>query len=258
MFIMNTLPMAKGLFTRFMDGNVRPGSSSLLDYGLIDSDHVGNVTSFIIDEQARFDAGSDHALLECEIILSSTPHINWSLQNVMNYNYNNNSDFKEYRENLDNNLSSVSLSKFSDYSSSDMLSHLTNGYNVSAKKAFGLKIKKRKKGLSLPADIVNKIQAKNQLSRSLQAASSHLDPHDLQNLQHDLDAKKQEIRDCISNYRIKKRQSLRSKLLRADPSRKRFWRFLKSQIKGAGQISALYKVRSIFCHLTFDEFQARN
>ena len=87
MFIMNTLPMTKGLFTRFMDGNIRPGSASLLDYGLIDSDHVGNVTSFIINEQARFDAGSDHALLECEIILSSTPHINWSLQNVLNYNY---------------------------------------------------------------------------------------------------------------------------------------------------------------------------
>ena len=95
MFIMNTLPMAKGLFTRFMDGKGQLGTSSLLDYGLIDSDHVSNVTSFVIDEQARFDAGSDHALIECEIILSSTPHINWSVQNVLNYNFSDKSDFTE-------------------------------------------------------------------------------------------------------------------------------------------------------------------
>ena len=243
MFIMNTLPMAKGLFTRFMDGNLGPGSSSILDYGLIDSDHVGNVTSFIIDEQARFDAGSDHALLEWEIILSSTPHINWSLQNVLNYNYDNKSDFTEYQDNLDNHFSTIPLSRFSEVNSSDMLSHLTEGYNTSAKKAFGLKVKKRKKKLSLPKEIVDKIQAKNRLARTLHAASFQLNSQDVHNLQLDLDAQKQEIRDCISDLKIRKRQRLRSKLLRADPSRKRFWRFLKSQIKGAGQISALYKVR---------------
>ena len=34
----------------------RPGSESLLDYGLIDNDHVGTVSSFVIDEQAAIDA----------------------------------------------------------------------------------------------------------------------------------------------------------------------------------------------------------
>ena len=61
--IINTLPLARGLFTRFMDSGPSAGSKSLLDYGLIDSDHVNTVTSFIIDEEARFGCGSDHALL---------------------------------------------------------------------------------------------------------------------------------------------------------------------------------------------------
>ena len=36
--IINTLPIARGLFTRFMDSSGRPGSKSLLDYGLVDND----------------------------------------------------------------------------------------------------------------------------------------------------------------------------------------------------------------------------
>ena len=92
-------------------------------------------------------------------------------------------------------------------SSSEMLLHLTEGYNTSAKKAFGLKVKKRKKGLSLPKEIVDKIQAKNRLSRALHAAPFHQNSQEIRNLQLDLDAQKQEIRDCISDYKIRKRQS---------------------------------------------------
>ena len=61
--IINTLPQSRGLFTRFMDNTNKPGTKSLLDYGLIDHDHVNTVTSFVIDENARYEAGSDHALL---------------------------------------------------------------------------------------------------------------------------------------------------------------------------------------------------
>ena len=43
MVIINTLPISKGVFTRFMDSSGRHGSRSLLDYGLIDSDHVNTM-----------------------------------------------------------------------------------------------------------------------------------------------------------------------------------------------------------------------
>ena len=61
--IINNLPQSRGLFTRFMDNTNKPGTKSLLDYRLIDPDHVNTVTSFVIDENARYEAGSDHALL---------------------------------------------------------------------------------------------------------------------------------------------------------------------------------------------------
>ena len=60
MIIINTLPLSKEVFTRFMDNSGHPGTRSLLDYGLIDGDHSNTVTSFVIDEQARYAMGSDH------------------------------------------------------------------------------------------------------------------------------------------------------------------------------------------------------
>ena len=47
------------------------------------------------------------------------------------------------------------------------------------------------------------------------------------------------IRDRVSDFKLQKRNRLRSKLLKSDPTRRRFWRFLKSQIKSAGNITAL-------------------
>ena len=51
---------------------------------------------------------------------------------------------------------------------------------------------------------------------------------------------KDDIRDAIATIKLKRRHTLRSKSLRADASRRKFWRFLKSQIKSAGAITATY------------------
>ena len=60
-------------------------------------------------------------------------------------------------------------------------------------------------------------------------------------LQELLAARKQEIKDSLANYKLQRRTNLRSKLLLADSNRKKFWKFLKSQIRSAGQITALTK-----------------
>ena len=56
LMIINTLPVAKGVFTRFLDSSGRPGTRSLLDYGLIDHDKSNTVTSFVIDGVVGLDA----------------------------------------------------------------------------------------------------------------------------------------------------------------------------------------------------------
>ena len=165
--IMNTLPLAKGLFTRFVDSGPSAGSKSLLDYGLIDSDHVNTVTSFIIDEEARFGCGSDHALLECCIELGASPSVHWAYSEAVHYNINTSTDFTKYKDSLDVAMSSIPLHIFSKLSVQDMLPHISENVNKSARDNIGIKVKKTRRGRKLPPQVVKTIRSKNILSKQL-------------------------------------------------------------------------------------------
>ena len=241
LLIINTLPVAKGLFTRFMDSSGRTCSKSLLDYGLIDHDKANTVTSFVIDEDARFESGSDHAVLECTIEFSEVPRVRWAIQEPLHYDIRDNSNYKDYQDALDDIVASVPFSEFSKHPSSQMLSHVSESINSAAKKSFGLKVAKKRRGRKLPGTVLGLIKEKNKVARSLRDLPPDvLQPH-YQQLKNQLDTLKIEIRDSISRFKLQRRSNLRSKLLLADPTRKKFWRFLKGQIRSAGQVSALSK-----------------
>ena len=55
-----------------------------------------------------------------------------------------------------------------------------------------------------------------------------------------LECLKCDIRGEIAGVKLRRRHHIRSKILKADPNRKKFWRFLKSQVKSAGNITAAY------------------
>ena len=180
MVIINTLPICKGVFTRFMDGSGRPGTKSVLDYGLVSSDHVHTFTSFVIDEEARFDAGSDHALLEVEITFGEKKHIQWSFQDAINYNFKQSSKYDDYQHNLDQQVASIPLSQFLHLPPEEMLAHVRETINDSGKKSFGVKVKKKKAGRKLPRNIIELIKAKNATSRFLQQAHAEFNILDIQ------------------------------------------------------------------------------
>ena len=237
MIIINTLPIAKGLFTRFMDNSGRPGTRSLLDYGLIDGDHSNTVTSFVIDEEARYAAGSDHALLECDVEFGARPKVTWSFQEILQYNINEKTDFTKYQNTLDTLASSIRLETFSTMSAEQMLPHITETLTNSAMTSFGLKTKKKQGGNKLPKNVIELLRAKNKISHDLH----HADPNsaDTERLHDQLEAMKVQIKDLILEVRLGRRQRLRNKLLKADPTRRLFWKFLKNQIKAAGNITAI-------------------
>ena len=225
-------------FTRFMDNSGRPGTSSLLDYGLIDSDHSNTVTSFVIDEQSRFEAGSDHAVLECIIEFGACSNVSWSFHEAVQYDIKG--DYSSYQSHLDQISSSISLLQFSAMSTEQMLPHISESINQSALKSFGLKIKKKKIGQKLPRFVISKIKTKNDLVRALNQARHQATPLEVDCMQRKIDSMKAEIKDLISDVKLRRRSHIRTKLLRDDPTRKKFWRFLKNQIKTAGTISACY------------------
>ena len=46
--------------------------------------------------------------------------------------------------------------------------------------------------------------------------------------------------NMIADHKISRVHHIRSKVLANDPSRRKFWRFISSQIKSAGAITGLY------------------
>ena len=231
--ILNTLPVAKGLFTRFMNG-----AKSLLDYGMIDSDHVNNVTSFAIDADARHGCGSDHALLIAKLVFGESPSVNWSFHDFLKFNIHPNTKYTGYQFELDQHCRTHPLHKFDELSAEEKLTQLTKAILESGKKSIGLKIKKKKQPRKLPRPLINKIKEKTKLSLQVHKAIS--EGINVTTLQAKLTLMKLEIKDTFVSMKLSKRFKLRAKLLVADPSRKLFWRFVKNQMKTAGSITGAY------------------
>ena len=239
LIIVNTLPIAKGLFTRFMNNSNNPGTQSLLDYGLIADDKVHAVTSFVIDADARFDAGTDHALLVAELEFGFQNKVCWSFHNAVSLHFKDDTDYSLYQTELDLHVSSIPLHKFDNISAEEMLPHITSSLMESGKKVFGLKIKNKKTGTKLPKNIREKIKAKNDLVKQVALAVANGQPN-VDALQDDLALRKAEIKDLCCQVKLNRRNQIRSKCLLADPSRRRFWSFLKTQMKTAGKVTGAY------------------
>ena len=233
--IINTLPLCDKVFTFF-----RGEKASLLDYGLIDTEHVHLVQSFNIDEGARHLCGSDHALLECELLFQATTRTNWRFkEEVFKYNFNDTTDFTRYKDVLDAALKTISLHDFIELPIYDKLRHITSSITSTAKNVFGLKVRKKKKGIRLPKAIRADIKAKEVVSSSLHKAYLQGDQAEVEKLLSDLTKLKEKVYHGISGMRLRKRRMLRAKLLKNDPSRRKFWRFIRNRIKNVGQITAL-------------------
>ena len=234
LIIMNTLPLCKGLFTWF-----KRDQKSLLDYGLVDADHVQKITLFNIDEDARFACMSDHALLECEVLFQTSPKAPKNCPDVIRYNFHERSDFTSYMIRLESMLSSVDLDTFSHLSTPEMLKHITNTIHDAAMQAFGYKFPRKKKRSTLPKTIRETIDKKQRVARRVQASIISKNKVEEMRLLREFNELKTKVDKDISDLRIKRRNKFRAKLLNEDPNRKLFWKCLKNQVKKAGSISAL-------------------
>ena len=239
--IINTLPVARGLFSRFMGDSSESGT--LLDYGLIDGDSVSNVTSFVIDENARYAAGTDHALLVATLTCSPRTSLSWNFQEAIKFNFSNGSNFTSFQKHLDDAIANVHFNDYSCLSTPEMLPHLNFSLKESGKKAFGIKIKKYRKGRKLSRPIIEAIKSKSKLSQELgdlQAQMPPVHPHVIAALRDKLSVAKLNVKNMIADHKISKVHHIRSKVLANDPSRRKFWRFISSRIKSAGAITGLY------------------
>ena len=239
--IINTLPVSKGLFTRFMDTSERSGTKSLLDYGLRDAGSVHTVSSFIIDTDARFDCGTDHALLEVDITFGKRVSLHWNVREALQYKFSDNTDFTKYSTVLNTLSSAISPDAFSSLTTEQMLAHISDVLKRAGIEVFGLKTHKRKKQCQkLPKNVLEMIRNKNFLCRRLREAYVQGDNYLIKKHKKDIDLLKTELKIQIGRIKLKRRNRIRSKLLRDDPCRRKFWSFLRNQMMAAGNISSCY------------------
>ena len=136
-----------------------------------------------------------------------------------------------------------------------MLPHITKVLGNAGKLCFGLKIKKKKRGTKLPTPLIEKLRRKKIISSRISTLCVH-DPQnpDIETLKNDLVTLKADIKDAVCDIKLKRRHKLRNKTLRKDPTRKKFWKFLKSQTSSAGHISAIYTDgRIVFTQVEIEE-----
>ena len=236
--IINTLPVSRGLFTRFMDHGGITVSKSVLDYGLIGADQTDFVSNFYIDENSRYRCGSDHALLECDIVFANRPKIKWNVSEIVQYNFSNKNKLQKYKLELEAQCTEISFKSFEQMTSDDMLVHLTNCLHNSAKAGLGLRVKRREKGVRLPQSVLGLIREKNQLVEEL-IQTTEGSPVKIMAIVDRIEKLKSKIKTSIGDYTLSKRNRTRTRLLRKDTSRRRFWNFLKQEAKSAGAITAL-------------------
>ena len=81
--IINSLPMAKGIFTRrAYDYDKGKLLESVLDYAIIQEEALDQVSSFVIDEHNRYQITSDHSTIVVEIKLEANKKVvNWRVRN---------------------------------------------------------------------------------------------------------------------------------------------------------------------------------
>ena len=187
-------------------------SGTLLDYGLIDGDSVSNVTSFVIDENARYTAGTDHALLVATLTCSQRTKLSWNFQEAIKFNFSNGSNFTSYQKHLDEAIANVHFNEYSSLSTPEMQPHLTFSLKESGKKAFGIKIKRYRKGRKLSRPIIEAIRSKSKLSQELsdlQCQTPPAHPQVIATLRDKLSAAKLELKNMIADHKISKVHHIR-------------------------------------------------
>ena len=174
--IINTLPVARGLFTRFMSNNGTNPGRSLLDYGLIDSEHESYVSSFIIDADARYECGSDHALLTATLKFGHYPQVQWEFKDVLKFNIHPNTDYKCYAHRLDQISKETPLHTFEQLPVHEKLDFITGAITMAGRDALGYKVSKKKSSRQLPKSLRDKIKEKNELAKQLRENLMDVDP----------------------------------------------------------------------------------
>ena len=95
------------------------------------------------------------------------------------------------------------------------------------------------RGFKLPKPLVELIDRKNAMYRIMVSSFRKCSSTQKTLIEKQFNSLKEAVRDALCDFKLGKTKRLRLRALKANPSKKAFWRFLRSQTKRAGSFSAL-------------------
>ena len=243
---MNTLPMAEGLFTHFVDRAGHLPTRSVMDYGLISSDNVRLVDTFVIDANARYACGTDHAPLFAVLNPSSPGKIKFHIEEVKKFRLTPSTNYASYSTDLETSLLDKPLSEFEDMTSDEQLSFLQNCIGSTFDSHF-LKTPntRQKPRRTLPAAVIRQIRAQTSLQRQLDeyCNSDPMPPSDdplLGALRVLLEKQKQVVREHVGQVTRARKSRFRHKLITEDLTKRKFWDFVKNHCRNSSSVTGAY------------------
>ena len=143
---------------------------------------------------------------------------------------------------LNSKLETTKISKFGNLPTDSMYEHILHSATTAGVESFGYRQGIKKKPPKLNANILAEIAARNNLEKELRVMENSED-HD-ENLlalkREELKLKRSSVKILLKENKLRKLGKIRSSLLKNDPTKKKFWKFVKTKMFAEANISAVY------------------
>ena len=233
--------LCQGMWTRH-SSDYR--SSTVLDYVVVSSEHLGSARELIVDQGGLFGGDSDHNMLFARFddkFISARPR---NSPQKLSWNFTEDTDYSVFRQVVQRELDALDNTGTGVESLSDGLTKaLVKGLN----EGVGVRVVKPKGAKVYPRTVVNLLNERKSLEKNLKSlkclyARSHLQvpPGSILVAKEKLDAKSDELSRALAVFNRRRRAPLlnlaKSKTRRG---RKKFWDFVSRKSRESTDISAV-------------------
>ena len=229
--------VTKGVFTRQLNG-----SKSSIDFAMVSREIEENVTSLVIDEAGKYACGSDHSLFVLELSGVATQKIRWHYTDIRRFSINDETNYTDYCDKVSKSLMETDWADFNNMETVEMFEHIRTKMTAAGKEVFGYKEQKKKKPVRLRKEILDEIGKRNALYRELREETNKETPLEQKvvTLEKELDDQKEKVKLLLIDNKLERIGRIRSTLITNDPTKKKFWRFVKNKLVSSGNITAVY------------------
>ena len=140
---------------------------------MVSKDDENIVQSLVIDDDGKYECGTDHSLLVLKVSTSLHKKITWRYNDILRFNIKDDTDYTMFKSEMSSALQNTEWREYRAMTSTCRMNHLAKTFTNVGQKVFGYKVPKiKKKSIKLPKQIVMALKSKRELEKELKVMSS--------------------------------------------------------------------------------------